>query len=260
MTTSAGLAQLATGMLVAFGLVLTRMAAFMAVSPVPGPTVPARIRVGLALLLAALMSSSVPPSRIPVGVQLFAPMFGEVVVGVMIGFVFKLALVAADVLGTSLAQSLGLTFAASYDPQQAASVDPLTHLVTLLAMLLSFATGAHRIVLGALLASVHALPPGEVPPAGAFLMPLVDWLGRSVTHGFSLAIPVVAVGLLVQLAVALVSRAAPQLQVFSVGITITLASGALVFFVGLSDLVTGLAVHVQSLAPALERALSAQGG
>lgn len=260
MTPSAGLAQLATGMLVAFGLVLTRMAAFMAVSPVPGPLVPARFRVGLAVLLAALMSSSVPPSRIPVGAALLAPMFGEVVVGVLIGFVFKLALVAADVLGTSLAQALGLTFASSYDPQQATSVDPLTHLVTLLATLVSFATGAHRVVLGALMASVHVLPPGEVPVAGAFTMPLVDWLGRSVAHGFSLAIPVVAVGLLVQLAVALVSRAAPQLQVFSVGITITLASGALVFFVGLTDLVTGLAVHVQSLGPTLERALSVQGG
>ncbi len=260
MSMSAGLAQLATGMLVAFGLVLTRMVAFMAVSPVPGPLVPSRFRIGLAILLSVLMSGSVPPSRLAVGPALLAPLFGEIVVGVVIGFTFKVALVAADVLGTSLAQALGLTFAQSYDPQQASTVDPLTHLVTMLATLIAFATGAHRVVLGALLASIHALPPGEVPTAGAFAVPLVDWLGRSVAHGFSLSIPVVAVGLLVQLAVALVSRAAPQLQVFSVGITITLASGALVFFVGLSDLVTGLAVHVQSLGSTLDRVLSVQGG
>lgn len=256
---SAGLAQLVTGMVVAFGLVLTRMAAFVAVSPVPGPMVPARIRVGLALLLAALVSPSLPPSRTAIGAALLAPLFGEVMIGVVVAFTFRLALVCADVLGALLAQGLGLTFAASYDPQAAATVDPLTHVVTTLASLVAIATGAHRVVIGALLASIEVLPPGHVPPSGAFTLGLVSLLGRAVEQGFSLAIPVVAVCLVVQLAVALVSRAAPQLQIFSVGITITLASGLVVLFAGLSDLFAGLVVHLASLTPTLERILSVQG-
>jgi flagellar biosynthetic protein FliR len=256
---SAALAQLAIGMLITFGLVLTRMAAFMAVSPVPGAWVPARVRIGLAVLLAFLVAPSLPASRVPLGAALLEPMFGELVVGVVIGFVFKLALVSADILGTMLAQALSLTFAASYDPQQATQVDPLTHLVTMLASVIAVATGAHRVVIGALLASVEVLPPGHVAPAGAFTLSLVQWLGRSVEHGFALSIPVVAVCLVVQLAVALVSRAAPQLQIFSVGITITLASGALVLFAGLTDMVAGLALHLASLTQILERVLSVTG-
>ncbi len=255
----AALSHALTGLIVAFSLVLTRMAAFVAVSPFPGPWVPARVRIALALFLALVVAPHVGPSRIEPGPALVLPLFGEVLVGVVIGFVLRLALVAADMLGSALAQALSLTFAASYDPQSASQTDPLSHLVTMMASLVAIGTGAHRVVLGALLASVEALPPGHVPPAGVFLLPLVDWLARSVEHGFALAVPVVAVCLVVQLAVALVSRAAPQLQIFSVGITITIASGVVVLFAGLADLTSGLAVHLASIGSALERVLSAHG-
>lgn len=256
---NAALSQLAVGMLVAFGLVLTRMGAFVAVSPIPGTWVPGRIRIGLAILLALVVAPTLPPSKIPPGPALVLPIFGELVVGVVIGFVFRLALVVADVLGSALAQALSLTFAASYDPQSAAQTDPLSHLVTMMATLAAIATGAHRVVLGALLASVEVLPPGHIAPAGAFALPLVDWLARSVEHGFALAVPVVAVCVVVQLAVALVSRAAPQLQIFSVGITITIGSGAVVLFAGLSDMVSGVVVHLASVSATLERVLSTRG-
>ena len=251
------IAELVLGLGVAFAFVLSRMAAFVAVSPVPGSWVPARVRVGLALLLALSAMPVVPASRVPLGPALVAPLFGEVVVGVAVGLVFRIVLAAADLLGAQAAQAMGLTFAAVYDPTQASTVDPLTRLVTLLATVLALRVGAHRVVLGGLLASVQAVPVGAAPNAAAMGPELLDLLAGSVACGLGLALPVVAVCLAVQLAVALVSRAAPSLQIFSVGLAVTLGGGLVVLLAGAEDALAGLAAQLGTLASAIERTLGA---
>lgn len=244
------------GIGVVFALLATRMAAFMAVSPIPGTWVPAQVRIGFSLLLALVAFPAAGQLRQPAEQLALTGAFGEVIVGVTIGFVFRVGVMAADVVGSSLAQAMGLTFAAAYDPARSETSDPLSRIVTLLALVLAIQVGAHRIVIGSLLASVQAVPVGSVPDMAAMTPELLRWFARSVESGVALALPASAACLVVQLGLALVSRAAPSLQIFNVGLAISVATGVLVLMQGADDLMAGLAAHFGRVRPAIEAVLT----
>jgi len=251
------LRELAVTMATTFALLATRMAVFAAVSPFPGQGVPGRIRVGFALLLAlAAMSVAPPGAHVELGPRLAVAAFGEVAAGAAIGLVFRVGLAAADVLGASVASAMGLTFAASYDPAQAASSDALTRLVTSAAMLVSLASGAHRVVIGAAVASTRVLPVGGALDIDVYGVGLIQWTARSMECGLGLALPAITVALVVQIALGLVARAAPSLQVFSVGLSVTLGSGFVVLLAGVRDMAAGIAAHVGGIHAVLEGVLS----
>lgn len=250
--------DLVLAMVISFALVATRMALFVAISPFPGPSVPTEVRVGLTLLLALtatpLAMMGHPPAT-------FAPLvlaaLGEAMTGAAIGFVFRVGMSAAEVLGSTLAHATGLTFASSYDPAQAANTDALTRLVTTAATLVMFAVGAHRVVIGAAVASFRVVPLGRALDLNAYLPGILMWIGRSMECGLGLALPAMVVSLVIQVALGLVARAAPSLQVFSVGLSLTLASGLFVVIAGLGDSLAGLASHFASIGRAVESVLSA---
>jgi flagellar biosynthetic protein FliR len=252
--------DLVLSMIISFALVATRMALFVAISPFPGPAVPTEIRVGLTLLLALtatpLAMMGHPPA---IGPALVLATLGEAMTGAAIGFVFRVGMSAADVLGSTLAHATGLTFASSYDPAQAASTDSLTRLVTTAATLLMFAIGAHRVVIGAAVGSFRVVPLGRGLDLNAYLPGILQWIGRSLECGLGLALPAMVVSLVIQVALGLVARAAPSLQVFSVGLSLTLASGLFVVLAGLGDCLAGLGAHLASMGRALESILSAVG-
>jgi flagellar biosynthetic protein FliR len=232
------------------------MALFMAISPFPGPAVPTEIRVGLTLLLALtatpLAMMGHPPDAL---VPLVVAALGEALTGAAIGFVFRVGMSAADVLGNTLAHSTGLTFAASYDPAQASNVDALTRLVTTAGTLVMFGIGAHRVVIGAAIGSFRVVPLGRALELGAYLPGILQFIARSLECGLGLALPAMVVSLVIQVALGLVARAAPSLQVFSVGLSLTLASGLFVVMAGLSDSLSGVGAHLGSMGRAMETVL-----
>lgn len=247
-------------MAITFALVATRMAAFVAVSPFPGPAVPTNIRVGVALLLAMAATPLVVPGHTPpLGLPLVVAAFGEALTGAAIGFVFRVGMSAAEVLGSGLAHSMGLTFAASYDPAQSASSDALTRIVSSAATLVAFAMGAHRVVIGAAVGSLRVVPVGGALDLATYTPGLLSWVATSIECGVALAVPAMTVSVIVQVAIGLVARAAPSLQVFSVGLTVSLASGLVVVMAGMRDSLTGFAAHVTNLGHVLERVIAPGG-
>jgi flagellar biosynthetic protein FliR len=240
--------QLLSSLAVAYVLVATRIAGFAAVSPFPGPYAPTQVKIGLVLLLALAATPFVPPGSMPaIGPALVVAALAEIATGVAIGFVFRVAMSAADVLGAALAHALGLTLGATFDPAQGVQVDPLSRNIAMGATLIMFATGAHRIVIGTLVTSIHAVPIGAGPELSSLAPATLGWIARSFECGLGLALPVITVSLGVQVALALVARAAPALQVFSVGLSLTLASGLLVLLTGASDIFSGFAQHLATL-------------
>lgn len=247
-------------MAITFALVATRMAAFVAVSPFPGPAVPTNIRVGVALLLAMAATPLVMPGHAPtLGLPLVMAGIAEAMTGAAIAFVFRVGMSAAEVLGSALAHSTGLTFASSYDPTQSANTDALTRIVSNAATLVAFAIGAHRVVIGAAVTSLHVVPIGGALDVATYAPGLLSWVARSIECGLGLAVPAMTVSIVVQVAIGLVARAAPSLQVFSVGLTVSLASGLVVVLAGLRDSLAGFAAHAMDLGRVLERVIAPAG-
>lgn len=245
---------------ITFALVATRMAAFIVASPFPGAAIPSQVRIGFVVLLSVattpLVTMSHPPS---IGLPLVMAAIGEMLTGAAIGFLFRVAMGTAEVLGSSLAHAMGLTFAASYDPSQATNSDALTRIVSSVALLTAFAFGAHRVVLGAVIGSFRAIPVGGFLDLATYVPGTLTWIARSLEAGVGLAVPAMTVSVVVQVAIGLVARAAPSLQVFSVGLSVSLASGLFVVLAGMRDSLAGLASHVSSMGQVLERVIAPSG-
>jgi flagellar biosynthetic protein FliR len=254
------LRELVMSMAITFALVATRMAAFVAVSPFPGPAVPTNIRIGVALLLAMAATPLVMAGHTPaIGLPLVVAAMGEAMTGAAIAFVFRVGMSASEVLGSTLAHAMGLTFASSYDPSQAANTDALSRIVTSAATLEAFAIGAHRVVIGVALGSLRVVPIGGAVDVATYAPGVLTWVARSIECGVGLAVPAMTVSVVVQVAIGLVARAAPSLQVFSVGLTVSLASGLVVLLSGMRDSLAGFAAHATDLGQVLERVIAPAG-
>ena len=128
--------------------------------------------------------------------------------------------------------------------------------MTLLAMLLFLAMGAHRVALGYLIESFRVVPIGQSADISSSALIFVNYLSQAVEAGVRLSLPVVGVALIVQAALALVSRASPQLQVFSIGMGISVAAAFLTVLGTLNDTAAGLGAEMEHEAPRIEEVLS----
>lgn len=241
----------------ALALTFTRAAGFVAVAPFPGRQVGPMQRVGLALALAAVAGGFVPaPSEAPqLDARLVAAAVSEVGIGVLFGVAFRFAFAAAEVLAQAVAQASGLAAPTTFNPTLEAQETPLGQALTLFAMLVALAVGAHRVAIAALLDSFRVIPVGAPVPFHATAGLFVDLASDSLGVGLRLALPVVAITLAAQAALALIARAAPALQLFSVGLTVLIAASVAALSVSLGDITIGLGEHFGALSHWFERLL-----
>lgn len=248
---AAWLAMLATA-----ALASSRIAGIVLTAPFPGNHVPRAVKVGLVVLLSLLVASIVPPAP---GVGLDLRLLGfattEIAVGLLVGFTFRLTFACAEVMGGTFSQSLGLTFGHVFDPTLGSDDAVPGRIATILGMLLVLALGAHRVAIAYVLQSFHVLPiGGPVSIAGATPL-LVDWGGAAIAAGVRLALPVAAVAFAVQVTLALVARAAPSLQIFNVGLAVTVGAGVLAVIASLDDVTAGLGAELAKTGPRIDELL-----
>lgn len=251
------LAQAAT-----LALVASRISGFVAVSPFPGDRIPATARVALIVVLSFLTASLVPATamRMELGLPLIGAAVVEFLAGLLIGAAFRFLMAAADVVGGVSAQTSSLGAASLYDPSTGSSDSALSQMMTLLAVCVALAIGAHRVAFAYLIESFRVLPIGAVPwgiPFGAAV--LVDMSGQCLVIGVRLAMPAIAVSLTVQAALAMVARAAPSLQIFSVGFAVMIVAGLATILASLPAIGTGLAEEMGQLGMLLDRIFEAMG-
>lgn len=240
-----------------FGLVACRIAGFVVVSPFPGRNVSARARIGLVVVLSWIAASFAPaPAR---GVDFLTAAIPEVLCGLLMGVAFFFVFAAAEVFGSVLGPLTGLGTASILNPALDAPETPLGRVVGLAAMVVALGMGVHRIALSALLESFRALPVGSSLALEAPLLSLVDVGVSSFVVGVRMATPVVAVALIVNASLAMISRAAPSLQIFSVGLAVLFAATAATLLASAGDALRGLAAYFQTLPAALDATLTALG-
>jgi flagellar biosynthetic protein FliR len=191
---------------------------------------PARVRLTIALVLTAVL---LPLHRQAYAVNLnsLAPviveMVEEVVVGLVIGMSARLAISALQIAGSVVAQQLGLGFVTSIDPTQGQQGALVGNFLTVLGVTLIFATDMHHLVIAAMNDSYAVFKPGELPLAGDVAKHMTQVVAASFRIGVQLAAPFIVFGLLFNLGLGVLSRLMPQMQVFFIGLPLSILLGLL---------------------------------
>jgi flagellar biosynthetic protein FliR len=233
-----------------------RIGACFMVAPLFGAAmVPARVRVLLAAAVAALIAPVLPvlPAVTPLSVAGLLITVQQVLIGVALGFCLQLTFDAVTLGGQMLANSMGLSFAFNLDPQRggASSTPALGQLFTLLVMLTFLALNGHLKLLETLVQSFSTLPVSPDGLGSAGMLGVVNWGSQLFAGALAIALPGITALLVVHLAFGVVSRAAPALNLFAVGLPVSLLCGLVVVLAGLiavqSSFIQGLEQAFQML-------------
>lgn len=231
--------------LVLWGVAMIRPGAAMLAAPMLGMRgLPVQLRIILALAIGIAASGRVAPALPEAGmvsidgVVLIA---GEVLAGAALGFALQLGYAASLIAGELIAAAMGLSFAGTADPSGGGSVPVVSSFLSVVALLLFLSADGHLLLIAATVESYAALPPGGVPAAE--LGQAVAGFGSAMfAAALAIALPVGFATLLVQLAMALLARTAPQLNLFAVGLPAALGAGLLFLALALPLMADGIMV------------------
>jgi len=235
----------------AFLLVFARIGTMLMLLPGLGELmVPARVRLTSALVLAAVMMP-LHRAAYQIDLQSIGPvlvMLGEeLLVGAVLGMTARLTIAALQVTGSVVAQQLGLGFVTAVDPTQGQQGVILGNFLTILGIALLFATNLHHLVIAALDDSYTLFVPGEVPLTGDMAALMTRTLAGAFRVGVQLSAPFLVFGLLFNLGLGLLSRLMPQMQVFFVGMPLSILAGLMLLFLLLSAMMGTYMGSVESV-------------
>ena len=217
--------------LISFIWPLTRILGLIMVAPVFGHrSVPAQVKIGLGVFIALIVSPALPPLPDVAlgswhGLHILVQQF---LIGVAIGFVMRVAFAAIEAAGEIVGLQIGLGFASFFDPQSAGQTLVLARFFNLLAMLVFLAINGHLLLIGVLVDSFQTLPISTQPLAAKGFFTLAAFGSTVLGVGLQLALPLIAILLMTNLALGILTRSAPQLNIFAIGFPITLGVGLVV--------------------------------
>lgn len=218
---------------------LTRVAALVSVAPVLGSrTLPRRVRLMLTLTLTWAVIPFVPPVPVveplsPTGLLVVAQ---QVLIGLGMGFTLRLVFSALELGGQIVAAQIGLGFASLVDPQNGTQSPLLSQFHALLGTLIFLSLNGHLLLIRLLVDSFETLPVAATGADRDWLWTLVGWASRMFAGAVLISLPAIASLLMVNLAFGVMTRAAPQLNIFAVGFPITLVLGLLILLYNLPTL------------------------
>ena len=223
------------GWLASFLLPFFRILGIFTAAPIlSARSFPARVRIGLALLIAivaAPLAHAAPASFDDPDIWL--KLASEIMVGLAIGLVARMILSAVDLAGETIGLQMGLSFAGFFDPASGSSSNAVGRLLGTLSLAAFVAADGPAMLIAATVQSIETVPTAE---AGSLFLGRID-VGNVATTVFELglliALPYMALLLFVNLALGVVSRVAPQLNVFAIGFPVTIASGLILLTIGL---------------------------
>lgn len=210
---------------------LARILALISAAPLFGSSnIPIQVKLGLSILLTILIApllSPLPQINPSSGAGLII-LLQQIIIGLAMGFSLRIVFSAVEMAGEITGLQMGLGFATFFDPQQSSQVQLVGRFYGLLAILLFLAIDGHLQIIAILAQSFTTLPIGADGIDSISFTVLVSWGAKIFTFGLHLALPVLAALLITNLALGILTRAAPQLNIFAVGFPLTLGIGLLV--------------------------------
>jgi flagellar biosynthetic protein FliR len=210
---------------------LTRILGLVAAAPVFGNTsVPVQIKLALGVLLASIITPLTPPLPAvdPFSWAGFLILGQELLIGLGMGFTMRLVFAAIEFAGEVGSSTMGMSFASFFDPTTHGRSSGVSQFLALLATLAFLAANVHLVLLEALAESFFTMPISASPLSLAAPLELARWGGHVFSAGLQLALPIVAALLITNIALGILTRAAPQLNLFGIGFPITIGVGFLV--------------------------------
>ncbi|GGI98483.1 flagellar biosynthetic protein FliR [Halopseudomonas pertucinogena] len=217
--------------------VFFRIGALLMTMPVIGTQLlPMRIRLYLALALTALVAPQIAevPQLDPLALGTWVVIAEQILIGAAMGFLLQLLFQIHVLAGQIIAMQMGLGFASMNDPAMGISVAVVGQVFTMLVTLLFLALNGHLVAIEVLVESFTTLPIGETLQAVGFhtLVLRFSWVMAS---ALLIGLPAVTALLIVNLSFGVMMRAAPQLNIFSVGFPLTLVFGLFILWVLLGN-------------------------
>jgi flagellar biosynthesis protein FliR len=239
----------------AFALLTARLSGLMLVAPLWSTTaLPKEARAAITVLLAALLLPVTPATAIPDRVlDLPLPVATELLVGLVIGITAALVVQGASLAGDVAAVQMGLNLGPAFTPMPDLEQSGVAQLQGFLALFVYVAVGGHHMLLRGLADSLHAIPPGSVIDLMRGARMTMELPAAMYSCALSAAAPTMVTLLLVNVAMAILSRAVPQLNVMMVAFPLTIGIGLLMSGLALPLVAGVVASWVERLPDTLTR-------
>ncbi|MDH5729981.1 MAG: flagellar biosynthetic protein FliR [Gammaproteobacteria bacterium] len=197
--------------------------------------IPVRIRLVIALAMTIVVVPIIPPAPAVDAISIPGALivFQQIVIGIVSGFIFHLVINAFIIGGQVIAMQMGLGFATMVDPVNGAQAPVLSMFFLLMVTLFFILLDGHLALVGLIAKSFHTLPISVDGLIRDNYWQLVAWASEMFAGAVLVALPAVTSLLLVNMSLGVMGRAAPQLNIFAVGFSITITAGFYVILVSL---------------------------
>jgi len=207
---------------------LSRILAFISSAPILSHrSIPTQVKIGFALLLTLIIVPTLQSlPLIDPGSEIgFLILMQQIVIGLAMGFAMRVIFVAIEMAGEIIGLQMGLGFAIFFDPVNSGQVQLIGRFLGLIALLVFLAIDGHLQMIAILAQSFSILPIGTVGMPSLSFSVLANWGSEIFLLGMKLSLPILTTLLIANLALGILTRAAPQLNIFAVGFPLTLAIG-----------------------------------
>lgn len=205
-----------------FLLIIARVGGIFLVGPVfSNRIIPRQVKILLTLILSVIMFNTLQP-KTPVIPSNLGPftiyLLGEMIIGLIIGFVAQMTFAAIQFAGQSIDMQMGFAIVNVIDPVYGTQAPLVGSFINLLALLLFLVTNSHHYMIAALYQSYEKIPIFGLVSGKAASRMMIDLFGNMLVTGLKLAIPIVGAFFVAEVILGLVARTMPQMQVFFVWI------------------------------------------
>lgn len=206
---------------------LFRVSAMVSAAPVFGTrSVPIKVKVMTALAITSVLVPILPVPEVdvfnPLSVLIIAQ---QILIGLIIGFTVQLVFSAVITGGQIVAMQMGLGFSLMVDPQNGAQSPVLSQFYILMVMLIYLSIDGHLVLVEVLAESFKTMPISAQGLIADDFMQVVRWGANIFAGGMAIALPAIASLLVVNVAFGIMTRSAPQLNIFAIGFPITMMLG-----------------------------------
>lgn len=205
-----------------------RISAMMMAAPVFGAKLmPVRIRILMAFAISMVAVPMLPavPFVDPISYPGLLILLQQLLIGVAMGFVFHMVFQALIIAGEAIASTMGLGFARMVDPANGVQVPVISQYLIIMATLLFVILNGHLMLIELVVESFRILPVGETGLSAQAFWKIASWGSQMFAGALLVAIPAVAALLVVNISMGIITRAAPQLNIFAVGFPMMILLG-----------------------------------
>ncbi|QJQ04851.1 flagellar biosynthetic protein FliR [Undibacterium piscinae] len=242
-------------LVVSFMWPLTRILGLIAIAPPFGNnSVPVQVKLMLGVMLALIVAPTIPPipDADPLSITGIMILMQQLVIGLAMGFMVRIVFAGIEMAGEVIGLTMGLGFATFFDPQTQGRSSAISQILVLISTLVFLTLNAHLAVFAALIESFKTIPISTSLTMGFSFQKLAIWGEQIFSISLRLSLPIVAALLIANVALGILTRAAPQLNLFGIGFPITIGVGFMMLNMGLPYMLLPIENIFQSAIEAIQ--------